>query len=356
MRSLIAGDSLSERLSTPNFERRLAQTINGKSVGNSVFAHKVIPSMQAAVYVAGEERSRRISSTIQRQTAIFLIFFMLYYMTGGGGIMKKKLGIALGAGGARGIAHIGFLKALEEEHIRPDFISGSSMGSIIGACYAKGMSADQMRETVEQLSTFDIVDIGILTLSKLGLMRWTKVRKMMTGLLQDCDFSDLKIPFSCVAVDLISGKLKVFNEGKVIDAILASSSMPTVFRPVEMNDMLLVDGGVLCRVPVRQVKDMGADVVVAVDVLGKLSQVDKLPNVITLITRVYDIMDTVRTQDQKRKNRKIVDLWLEPEMGDVSQYKIKYHVSAYDAGYKLGKENAKNIRKLLRGEELPRQR
>ena len=85
--------------------------------------------------------------------------------------MKRTLGLALGAGGARGIAHIGFLKALEEEGIRPDFISGSSMGSIVGACYAKGMTPDDMKEYVQNISPRDIVDLGILTPSRLGLMR-----------------------------------------------------------------------------------------------------------------------------------------------------------------------------------------
>lgn len=263
--------------------------------------------------------------------------------------MSKTLGLALGAGGARGVAHVGFLKALEEEHIRPDFISGSSMGSIVGACYAKGMSADEMRDIMRQLKVNDILDLNILPLTKLGLMKWTKVRRLISSFLENCEFSDLKIPFSCVAVDIISGKLQLFDEGSVIDAILASSSMPTVFRPVEKEGMLLVDGGVLCRVPVKQVKAMGADVVVAVDVLGKCEQVDKVPNMISLITRVYDIMDAHRTADERRRSRRVVDLWLEPKMPEVSQYKMKYHDSAYDAGYALGKENAAKIAELLKG-------
>ena len=261
--------------------------------------------------------------------------------------MSKKFGLALGAGGAGGVAHIGFLKALEEEGIRPSFLSGSSMGSIVGACYAKGMSADEMKEIIQKLKATDIVDIGILPLSKLGLMKWTKVRRLMSSFLEDCEFSDLEIPFTCVAVDILSGKLHEFTEGSVIDAILASSSMPTVFRPVEKDGMLLVDGGVLCRVPVRQVKKMGADVVVAVDVLGECKHSEKALNMISLITRVYDIMDSYRTADERRKTRRITDLWLEPDIPGVSQYEVKYHASVYDAGYKLGKENAGKIKALL---------
>ena len=259
----------------------------------------------------------------------------------------KKLGIALGAGGARGIAHIGFLQALGEAGIRADFVTGSSMGSLVGACYCKGIPPEKMLSIVRELRPSDIVNFGVAPITKLGLLKWTKVRKMMAGLLQDCDFSELQIPFSCVAVDLKSGRLINFSEGKVVDAILASSSMPTVFRPVEKDGMLLIDGGVLCRVPVKEVKKMGADVVVAVDVLGGVRPVEKVSNVISLIMRTYDIMDCAKTKTLKRSTRRITDLWIEPDMGDISQYRFKFEQSVYDAGYFAGRMNAEKIRALL---------
>ena len=261
--------------------------------------------------------------------------------------MKKPLGLAPGAGGARGVAHIGFLKALEEEEIRADYVSGSSMGSVVGACYCKGMSPDKMLEVVKNLKFFDVAQIGLAPITKLGIMKWTKVRKMMSEFLENCDFSDLNIHFSCVAVDLKSGRQVTLSEGSVVDAMLASSSMPTVFRPVEKDGMLLVDGGVLCRVPVREVKNMGADVVVAVDVLGKCYPAENFSNVFSLIMRVYDIMDENKTRTLRNSTRKIVDLWLEPDMGDISQYKIRFYQEAYDAGYRAGKDSADKIRKLL---------
>ncbi len=261
--------------------------------------------------------------------------------------MRKKFGLALSAGGARGIAHVGFLQALDEEGLRPDCISGSSMGSIIGACYANGMSPAEMRGILQELRAGDIVNIGLAPVTKLGLMKWTKVRKLMSSHLKDCSFADLQIPFCCVAVDLKSGKLRTFREGSVIDAILASSSMPTVFRPVELDGTLYVDGGVLCRVPVRQVKDMGADVVVAVDVLSDVEEVENISNVFSLIMRVYDIMDANKTATDRRRTRRITDLWLEPQMQGISQYRLKYEQRIYDAGYRCGKENAAKIRALL---------
>ncbi len=261
--------------------------------------------------------------------------------------MKKTLGLALGAGGSRGIAHIGFLQALDEEGVRPDFVAGSSMGSIVGACYCKGMPPAEMLEIVRELRPSDIVNLGISPITKLGLMKWTKVRRMMSAFLEDCDFSELAIPFCCVSVDLLAGKLVELSSGSVVDAALASSSIPTVFRPVEKDGMLLIDGGVLCRVPARQVKKMGADVVVAVDVLGKVRPVDKVPNVVSLTMRTYEVMDSHKTAAQKRSLRRYYDLWLEPDMGDVNQFRVKFEQSVYDAGYLCGKQNAEKIKKLL---------
>ena len=209
------------------------------------------------------------------------------------------------------------------------------------------MTPEEMLDIVRELRPSDIVNLGIAPITKLGLMKWTKVRKMMSEHLENCDFADLQIPFCCVAVDLKSAKLIEFKEGSVVDAMLASSSMPTVFRPVEKDGMLLVDGGVLCRVPFRQVKKMGAEVVVAVDVLGKCYPVEKVSNVLSLVMRTYDIMDEQRTRLQKQRYGRVVDLWLEPDMGDVSQYRIKFDQEIYVAGYRCGKENAENIKKLL---------
>ena len=261
--------------------------------------------------------------------------------------MSKTLGLALGAGGTRGIAHIGFLKALEEEGIRPDYIAGSSMGSVVGACFANGMTCDQMKNIALQLKTSDILDVSLISLNKLGLLKCVKVRNLLFELLGYTTFEQLNLPFCCVAVDLKSGKLQCFSSGNLVNAVLASSAMPTVFRPVQIDDMLLVDGGVLCRVPVKEVKKMGADVVVAVDVLGETENVGKISHFISLITRVYDIMDAKRTQSVRVKHRRKIDLWLEPQMKDVSAYKIKNIDSAYEAGYEIGRKNVSKIKELL---------
>lgn len=261
--------------------------------------------------------------------------------------MSKKLGFALGAGGSRGVSHIGFLKAMEEEGIKPDFISGASMGAVVGSCYAKGLAVEQMTNIVKKLKASDIFDLSLNPLGGASLLRSQKMRKKIKQYLGATKFSDLKIPFTCVATDVISGKKVVLGDGndEVCEAVAASSSIPFVFRPIQKNGSLLVDGGVIERVPVEEVRTMGADVVVAVDVLGEVRPCDKKYNIFTLLSRMFEITDHEITELKKKKQK--ADLYLLPELGNMNQYKIKDIDFAIEQGYKLGKENAKKIKKLL---------
>lgn len=257
---------------------------------------------------------------------------------------KKTLGLALGAGGSRGVAHIGFLKALEEAEIRPDFIAGSSMGSVVGAAYAAGVSTEVMYQAVRKLRLLDLVAPGL----RGGLFDTRRVRKLLEKYIGDVDYSELQIPFRCVAVDMISQQVIEFSEGKVLDGVVASSSIPSIFCPTEKDGMRLIDGGILERVPYKQVKNMGADTVVAVDVLGWRDCKEKMPNVLGVLLETVDIMDNYRTKLKREQDAEIIDLWLEPELGNMNQYAFKQFDFAYEKGYELGKENAKKIKAALR--------
>ena len=262
--------------------------------------------------------------------------------------MSKKLGLALGAGGARGAAHIGFLQALGEEGIAPDFIAGCSMGAVVGGGYAAGLSVEELLSSVRELKTFDLIDLAPGAVTKLGLFRGNKVRKLLLEKFGSVTFDELKIPFECVAVDILSGRLQLLKEGVVADAVRASSAIPTVFRPVPRDGMLLVDGGVLCRVPVSQCKAMGADVVVAFDVLSNTGDgVDKVPNIVQKVLRVFDIMDYNQNEFAKRDFRQCYDLWLAPQMDGLSQYNVKDAERAYELGYEYSKEHVGRIKALL---------
>ncbi len=256
----------------------------------------------------------------------------------------KKLGLALGSGGSRGVAHIGFLKALEEAALRPDYIAGSSMGAVVGAAFASGMKTDDVWQGVEKLRLFNLISP---TRQRGGLFSTRKMRGLLQKHLGDKSFQDLEIPFCCVAVDMVTQKVVEFKEGSLVDAVIASSSIPAVFHPFVKEGMRLVDGGILERVPVQQVKAMGADVVIAVDVLGQRQFQEKSPRVLGTLLEVIDLMDNYRTRRRRRENADVIDMWLEPDLGDMNQYDLKKLQFAYERGYALGVENLPKIKDLL---------
>ncbi len=256
----------------------------------------------------------------------------------------KTLGLALGSGGVRGIAHVGFLKVLEEAGITPNYITGSSMGAVVGASYSAGLNADQIYEIAKNIKLTDLIEP---TLKNGGFFSTSKIENLIKKHLGNITFDKLKIPYKCVAVDLISRKSIVFDSGDVAKAVMASSAIPAVFLPVEIDNKKLVDGGTLERVPTKQVKEMGADIVVAIDVLARDARQTKAKNIVDNLLQVIDIMDEAITALKCEQNKKIVDLWLEPEIGNVSPYSIKDVSIAYEAGYKVGKENIDKIKKLL---------
>ncbi len=263
--------------------------------------------------------------------------------------MRKKFGLALGGGGSRGVAHVGVIKALEEEGLKPDFISGCSMGSVVGACYAMGMSCGQMMDKVAKIKTMKLVDLSVAPITRLALLRGHKMQHMLTKELGDLTFDQLKIPFSCIASDLYSGRLVHLKEGNVASAVRASSSIPTIFPPVKLDGKLLIDGGVLCRVPTEQVKELGAEKVIAVDALVNTGEsVTEVKNIVSMITRIFDIMDYNGSEMKKQILKSGDELWLEPEMRGMSQYAVKNMDRAYAEGYQTAKARMDEIKEFLK--------
>lgn len=257
---------------------------------------------------------------------------------------KKTLGFALGAGGSRGVAHIGFLQAMENAGIKPDYISGCSMGSVIGAAYAAGMPLEDIKRAVFGLRILDLIQP---TKERGGLLDTKKVRKLLEKYMGDISFSQLNIPFTCIAADMVEQKIVEFSKGKVLDGVVASSSIPAVFKPTEKDGMRLVDGGILERVPYRYVKAMGADVVVAVDVLGWRDCSQKMPTTIGILAETVDMMDNIQTKIKKERDVGIYDFWLEPNLGNMSQYSLSQIHMAYDKGLEIGEEYAKRIKRKI---------
>lgn len=180
---------------------------------------------------------------------------------------EKKIGYALGGGAARGLFHIGVLNVLEEYNFYPNFIAGTSMGSIIGALYASGLNAGEIKRIAVEMDWKKLIRLADLTLPLSGLIQGKRIISLLKTILKDMTFSQLKINFACVATDLINGEQVVLQEGSLIEAIRASISIPAIFTPVKLKGRYLVDGGLVNVVPVSVCRDMGADFIIGVNVI-----------------------------------------------------------------------------------------
>jgi len=182
-----------------------------------------------------------------------------------------KLGLALSGGAARGLAHVGVIEVLEREGIQIDMVAGTSMGAVIGAAFARGLSAEQIKAEALDLGWRKLVPLVEWNpLQTSGLIGARRIRKKLESIIGDLDFSELKRPFACVATDIISGEAVVFTKGRVLDAVLASMALPLIFRVPRLGRRYLVDGGISDPLPVAPLKALGADKVIAVNVLKNL--------------------------------------------------------------------------------------
>lgn len=196
----------------------------------------------------------------------------------------NTIGLALGGGSSRGIAHIGVLQVLEENGIFPDFIAGTSIGALIGGLYAAGISATRLQMLTASMRWRNLLTINIpsLTLANMSIAGGNipflenataffdlgRMAEWIDSVLGgDVDFSQLNVPFAAIATDLVTGETLALNTGPIAPAIRASCSVPGVFTPMRRDGRMLVDGGVSHNLPVSVARDMGADYVIAVDLL-----------------------------------------------------------------------------------------
>ncbi|HET20101.1 MAG TPA: patatin-like phospholipase RssA [Chromatiales bacterium] len=179
---------------------------------------------------------------------------------------RHAIGIALGAGSARGWSHIAVLRELDARGIRPDLVAGTSIGALVGAAHALGR-LDALEEWVSSMRWQDVAGYFDIRLTG-GLISGDRLMEALSGLIGDADFSDCRIPFAAVATDLETGQERWLREGRVLDAVRASIALPILFSPVRHDHTWLVDGGLVNPVPVSLCHAMGASRVIAVDLLG----------------------------------------------------------------------------------------
>lgn len=179
--------------------------------------------------------------------------------------MARNVALVLSSGGARGIAHIGVIEELTKAGYTITSVAGASMGSLVGGMLAKG-TLPEFTQWLLDISKMDVIKFMDLTIGHGGLIKGEKIMKALEDFIGDVKIENLPIPYSCVAADLLGHKEYVFNHGSLLQAIRASSSIPTVFLPVNYDGMMLVDGGVLNPLPLDLVKRSGDDILIGVNV------------------------------------------------------------------------------------------
>lgn len=223
---------------------------------------------------------------------------------------RPKIGLALGSGAARGYAHIGVLKVLEREGIPIDFIAGSSMGSMIGSIYANRTDLEMLQLLAKHLKRKKWLDF---TFPKKGFLMGKRVQEIVRLLTHRKRIEELAIPMAIVATDLETGKPYIFREGPTDIAVRASISIPGIFEPVHWNGKYLVDGGVIDRVPISTVREMGADIVIGVDVLTEISPL-KMNNIFDVISQSITIMEREVLYNKKLD----VEVMIRPAVSHIS--------------------------------------
>lgn len=253
-------------------------------------------------------------------------------------IYPYSVGIALSGGGARGIAHIGVLKALEEAHIYPEVVSGASAGSLVGLLYAAGISPDQMLEIIEETSIFDIIRPSF---TSLGFSDLSKLQQLLMPYVNAETFEDLQRPFYVSVTNFTKGKNELINTGLMWEVILASCSIPILFKAREINGNMYVDGGVLNNLPMDPLRKV-ARCVVGVNVMP-LHDKTEMKSLGSLINRTLELTTWANTASRLEQ----CDVVISPNCGDYGLFDIQKAQEIYTLGYETAKEQLANIQGFL---------
>jgi NTE family protein len=256
-----------------------------------------------------------------------------------------KVGLALGGGAVRGLAHIGVLKVLKKHQIPVDFIAGTSMGGAIGGLVAAGIDVEEIEEFILNIPPYRFLDIGI---RKRGILAGNKIYAILIEFLEqkglgDIRIEELKIPFRAVSVDLIKGNVFVFEEGSLVLAIRATTSIPGIFSPVHYQDKVLVDGGVLNNLPADLLRMAGMDVVIAVDVEREHEEQEPC----SLFEVVYRSLMIMMTR-QRRANLKYADVVFRPEVGHILAFDTSRIRECIEAGEREAQHKIHEVLTLLK--------
>lgn len=288
-----------------------------------------------------------------------------------------KVGLVLSGGGAKGFAHIGVLKVLEEANVRVDYIGGTSMGAIVGALYASGYSAKQL-DSIFQVVDFDklIQDelprsvksfyekedeeryavtlpfnnfkLGFPSSISKGQNIYNLLARLLSPVSEVNDFSKLPIPFFCIATNIETGESVKLEKGYLPEAILASGAFPSLFQPVEMDEKVLIDGGVVNNYPIDEVRAMGADIIIGVDVQDGLATREELTSAIGVLLQV----NNYRTVNDMVGKKQKTDIYIHPNITDFTVVSFDKGKAIIKNGELAGKEKLEVFKDLAKKQKV----
>ncbi|MGE5172666.1 MAG: patatin-like phospholipase family protein [Betaproteobacteria bacterium] len=256
---------------------------------------------------------------------------------------RPKIALVLGGGAARGFAHVGVIRVLEQEKIPIDMVVGTSVGSLIGAIYACDMNSFDLEWTAFALEKDDVFDYALLSaITSMGPVKGDKLEAFVKHKVPVANIEQLKLPFAAVATDLNRGTRVVLDHGPVARAVRASSAIPGVFNPVEYQGRLLVDGGVVDNIPISVARERGADVVIAVDIGENVTNFN--------ITNLVDVMlqaVTIIMNENANQKKKAADVLITPAVGDVAMLDFTQKKRCMQAGIEAARRAVPEIRQKI---------
>lgn len=253
---------------------------------------------------------------------------------------KKKVGLALSGGGARGLAHIGVLKVFHDHRVPVDLIAGTSAGSLIGSLYAGGVNITTMLEIATKVKWKNFFRI---VLSKSGLVSSEEIENFVVSLIGKKTFADLEKPFSAVTIDIKTGDEVVLDKGEVAKAVRASCSFPWMYTPYKFEKHLLVDGVLKDNLPSAVARRMGADIVIGVDVIPRVEEADDFKNILEIFDRALDLFIINQDRDKKKN----CDILITPIHERVSSLELDKAEHLVQLGEEAAKKALPEIKRAL---------
>lgn len=244
-------------------------------------------------------------------------------------LFNTTIGLALGGGAAKGVAHIGVLKALEDADIEVDYIAGTSVGAMIAALYAFKVDVETIGSLARRLTMSKVTSFK---LNKTGFFSTESLRELMLEYVGDVAIEDAAIPLSIVATDINSGEEIILTSGSVVDAVCASAAIPGIYIPVEINGRTLVDGGLVQNVPIEALQTAGAGVTIASH-LNSVSHYQEISHVLDVMRNAFEIAVSQHTQDQLKEADLLISM-------DLSDFSLRDNTERYDELFNLGHQAA----------------